>query len=202
MQTSANVAGTNGLTCLSKHGGARDNKFWSPILWLTFESVERCCECKLIKEIKFLINCAPFEQYDCSPHFTELNRLLIIMYYKKWQHQSRDRYTPAWAHLVINGFIYQSQNHFGSFRPWGRRFYVIIPDSRFHLLVMIYYLSIKTAVIAIITRYRNITSIFFYLHLYHKVGLAQHVFHHVVIMIRQLFLPPPWNWSDCKCSQD
>jgi hypothetical protein len=27
----ANAASTNGLTCLPKHGGARDNKFWSPI---------------------------------------------------------------------------------------------------------------------------------------------------------------------------
>jgi hypothetical protein len=25
--TTANAAGTNGLTCLPKHGGARDNKF-------------------------------------------------------------------------------------------------------------------------------------------------------------------------------
>jgi hypothetical protein len=30
--TTANAAGTNGLTCLPKHGGSRDNKFWSPIL--------------------------------------------------------------------------------------------------------------------------------------------------------------------------
>jgi hypothetical protein len=28
----ANAAGTYGLTCLLKHGGARDNKFWSLIL--------------------------------------------------------------------------------------------------------------------------------------------------------------------------
>ncbi|RVE44983.1 hypothetical protein evm_010347 [Chilo suppressalis] len=27
----ADAAGTNGLTCLPKHGGARDSKFWSPI---------------------------------------------------------------------------------------------------------------------------------------------------------------------------
>jgi hypothetical protein len=27
VQTTANAAGTNGLTCLPKHGGARDNKF-------------------------------------------------------------------------------------------------------------------------------------------------------------------------------
>jgi hypothetical protein len=33
--TTANVAGTNGLTLLPKHGGARDNKFWSPIQRLT-----------------------------------------------------------------------------------------------------------------------------------------------------------------------
>jgi hypothetical protein len=31
MLTSANAAGTNSLTCLPKHGGARDNKFWTPI---------------------------------------------------------------------------------------------------------------------------------------------------------------------------
>jgi hypothetical protein len=37
--TTADAAGTNGLTCLPKHGRARDNKFWSPILWLTFENV-------------------------------------------------------------------------------------------------------------------------------------------------------------------
>jgi hypothetical protein len=30
--TTANAAGTNGLTCLPKHGEARDNKLWSPIL--------------------------------------------------------------------------------------------------------------------------------------------------------------------------
>jgi hypothetical protein len=28
--TTENATGTNGLTCLSKHGGARDNKVWSP----------------------------------------------------------------------------------------------------------------------------------------------------------------------------
>jgi hypothetical protein len=28
----ANATGTNGLTCLPNHGGARDNKFWSRIL--------------------------------------------------------------------------------------------------------------------------------------------------------------------------
>jgi hypothetical protein len=33
------AAGSNGLTCLPKHGGARNNKFQSPILWLTFENV-------------------------------------------------------------------------------------------------------------------------------------------------------------------
>jgi hypothetical protein len=27
----ANASGTNGLTCLPKHGGAQDNKFWLPI---------------------------------------------------------------------------------------------------------------------------------------------------------------------------
>jgi hypothetical protein len=37
--TIANATGTNGLTCLPKHGGARDNKFWSPILWLAIETV-------------------------------------------------------------------------------------------------------------------------------------------------------------------
>jgi hypothetical protein len=37
--TTVNAAGTNGLTCLPKHGGVRDNKFWSLILWLTFEDV-------------------------------------------------------------------------------------------------------------------------------------------------------------------
>jgi hypothetical protein len=31
-----NTAGTNSLTCLN--GGARDNKFWSPIQWLTATS--------------------------------------------------------------------------------------------------------------------------------------------------------------------
>jgi hypothetical protein len=35
MLTTANAAGTNSLTCLPKHGRARDNKFWSPIQWLT-----------------------------------------------------------------------------------------------------------------------------------------------------------------------
>jgi hypothetical protein len=28
--TNANAAKTNGLICLPKHGGAGDNKFWSP----------------------------------------------------------------------------------------------------------------------------------------------------------------------------
>jgi hypothetical protein len=37
--TTANTAGTNGLTCLPKHGGVRDKKFWSPIILLTFEIV-------------------------------------------------------------------------------------------------------------------------------------------------------------------
>jgi hypothetical protein len=36
--TIANETGTNGLTCLPKHGGARDNKFWSPILRLAIEA--------------------------------------------------------------------------------------------------------------------------------------------------------------------
>jgi hypothetical protein len=36
--TTAITAGTNSLTCLPKHGGARDNKFWSPILWLAIET--------------------------------------------------------------------------------------------------------------------------------------------------------------------
>jgi hypothetical protein len=36
--TIANATGTNGLTCLPKHGGARDNKFWSPILRLAIET--------------------------------------------------------------------------------------------------------------------------------------------------------------------
>jgi hypothetical protein len=36
--TIANATGTNGLTCLPKHGGARDNKFWSPILRLAIEN--------------------------------------------------------------------------------------------------------------------------------------------------------------------
>jgi hypothetical protein len=39
--TSANAAGTNSLTCLQKHGGAWNNKFWSPILWLTIENVAK-----------------------------------------------------------------------------------------------------------------------------------------------------------------
>jgi hypothetical protein len=30
--TTANAAGTNDLMCLPKHGGARDSKYWSPIL--------------------------------------------------------------------------------------------------------------------------------------------------------------------------
>jgi transposase len=38
MLTIANTTGTNGLTCLPKHGGARDNKFWSPILRLAIET--------------------------------------------------------------------------------------------------------------------------------------------------------------------
>jgi hypothetical protein len=37
--TTAYAAGANSLTCLPKNGRARDNKFWSPILWLTFEDV-------------------------------------------------------------------------------------------------------------------------------------------------------------------
>jgi hypothetical protein len=37
--TTANAAGTNSLTCLLKHGGARDNKFWLSILCLIFENV-------------------------------------------------------------------------------------------------------------------------------------------------------------------
>jgi hypothetical protein len=32
----ANATGTNGLTCLPKHGGARDNKFWSHIKYITY----------------------------------------------------------------------------------------------------------------------------------------------------------------------
>jgi hypothetical protein len=36
--TIANATGTNGLTCLLKHGGARDNKFWSPILRLAIDT--------------------------------------------------------------------------------------------------------------------------------------------------------------------
>jgi hypothetical protein len=39
--TTAKATGTKGLTCLSKHGGARDKKFWSPILWLTIETVAK-----------------------------------------------------------------------------------------------------------------------------------------------------------------
>jgi hypothetical protein len=35
MLTTANVAGTNSLTCLPNHGGVWDNKFWPPIQWLT-----------------------------------------------------------------------------------------------------------------------------------------------------------------------
>jgi hypothetical protein len=31
--TTANSVGTNGLTCLPKHGGALNNKFWSPYAW-------------------------------------------------------------------------------------------------------------------------------------------------------------------------
>jgi hypothetical protein len=34
----ANATGTNGLTCLPKHGEDRDNKFWSPILRLAIET--------------------------------------------------------------------------------------------------------------------------------------------------------------------
>jgi hypothetical protein len=34
----ANATGTNGLTCLPKHGGAQDNKFWSLILRLVIET--------------------------------------------------------------------------------------------------------------------------------------------------------------------
>jgi hypothetical protein len=33
--TTANAVGTNSLTCLPKHRGARDSKFWSPIRWRT-----------------------------------------------------------------------------------------------------------------------------------------------------------------------
>jgi hypothetical protein len=33
MLTTANATGTNSLTCLPKHGGARDNNYWSPIQW-------------------------------------------------------------------------------------------------------------------------------------------------------------------------
>jgi hypothetical protein len=36
--TTANAARTNSLTCLPKHRGARDNKFWSPILRLAIET--------------------------------------------------------------------------------------------------------------------------------------------------------------------
>jgi hypothetical protein len=39
MLTTVNAAGTNSLTCLPKHGGARCNKFWSPIQWLTSMNV-------------------------------------------------------------------------------------------------------------------------------------------------------------------
>jgi hypothetical protein len=35
--STANAAGTNGLKCFPKHGG--DNKFWSFILWMTFDNV-------------------------------------------------------------------------------------------------------------------------------------------------------------------
>jgi hypothetical protein len=36
--TTANTDGTNGLTCLPKHGGARDNKFL-----VTHPMTDRCC---------------------------------------------------------------------------------------------------------------------------------------------------------------
>jgi hypothetical protein len=36
--TIANATGTNVLTCLPKHGGTRENKFWSPILRLAIET--------------------------------------------------------------------------------------------------------------------------------------------------------------------
>jgi hypothetical protein len=37
--TTKNAAGTNSLTCLPNHGGARDNKFWSPIRRLIYTNV-------------------------------------------------------------------------------------------------------------------------------------------------------------------
>jgi carboxylesterase type B len=39
--TTASATDTNGLTCFPKHGGARDNKLWSPILCLTIENVAK-----------------------------------------------------------------------------------------------------------------------------------------------------------------
>jgi hypothetical protein len=36
--TIANATGTNGLTCLPKQRGARDNKLWSPILRVAIET--------------------------------------------------------------------------------------------------------------------------------------------------------------------
>jgi hypothetical protein len=35
----ANAAGTNSLKCLPKHGGAQDDKFWSPIRCLNFANI-------------------------------------------------------------------------------------------------------------------------------------------------------------------
>jgi hypothetical protein len=42
--TTANAARTNGLTWLSKHGGAQDNKFSSPIRWAIFAKLPRSHE--------------------------------------------------------------------------------------------------------------------------------------------------------------
>jgi hypothetical protein len=71
LQKTANAAGTNGLTCLPKHGGARDNKFdpsddWPLQTLLSFRdrtpsaltarppTIEVAVENKIFKENNFI----------------------------------------------------------------------------------------------------------------------------------------------------
>jgi hypothetical protein len=44
----------------------------------------------------------------------------------------------------------------------------------------------------------KLIAVIFFLPLSHSVGLVQHVFHHVVIMIRQLFLRLTWRQPSLK----
>jgi hypothetical protein len=74
-----NAAGTNVLTCLPKHGGARDNKFWSPITrplrtllsfgdrTLTAGPPSSSHECYVLNiENRTLSACCVYQTRDCA----------------------------------------------------------------------------------------------------------------------------------------